>query len=379
MAVLSALSLLFVAPATAQLQDLLDEPLNSTNANGPSCSAIDDREGGGPQRAGGFHITWTESDSAVEHAAVEQVVIERRVRSLSGSSVSEWFWRARVDTAAGGQEAASSFDDAGVPDGFELDGYRIRLALRDGTETTVPCNPAETGGAFRCMVDFDADGYRVSWKGGPVIAPGETRSHVVERDVNDEDEFFWRGRTESGFFLDTYNRNLPVYRVTIRTDVAGKMPIWGDSTTCELEMAPIGERRPTALGAMVCPVPDGNFVDTWGAPRGGGSRQHQGVDIFAPRGTIVLAPASGEISFGFGDLGGKVYRLEGDNGVYYYGAHLDAFVGANRRVEAGEPVGTVGTTGNAATTPPHLHFQIHPNGRLTNPVNPTPATREACR
>ncbi len=128
-----------------------------------------------------------------------------------------------------------------------------------------------------------------------------------------------------------------------------------------------------------CPVNGPhNAIDSWGAPRSSG-RSHQGIDIMASVGVPVVAPVSGQIVLAWGgNLGGNVFRLTGDNGVYYYGAHLDSFVGSSRRVEAGELVGYVGKTGNAQYTAPHLHFEIRPGGRSAAAINPTPDSAVVC-
>jgi peptidoglycan LD-endopeptidase LytH len=137
----------------------------------------------------------------------------------------------------------------------------------------------------------------------------------------------------------------------------------------------------SAPGGQVstCPVAGPvQFSDTFGAPRPDG-RGHEGVDIFAPVGTPVLAPASGRVEHFDNSVGGLSYRLYGDDGTYYYGTHLSGYenVGTGH-VEAGTVVGYVGKTGNAATTPPHLHWEIHPGGRGTSAVNPTEATESLC-
>jgi hypothetical protein len=67
-------------------------------------------------------------------------------------------------------------------------------------------------------------------------------------------------------------------------------------------------------------------------------------------------------------LGGNVaYLVEPDRTRYVY-SHLDAFEGQPRRVRAGEVIGYVGNTGNAASAPPHVHFEVHPQGGAA--VNP---------
>ena len=110
---------------------------------------------------------------------------------------------------------------------------------------------------------------------------------------------------------------------------------------------------------------------SFGAPRDGGRREHEGVDIFAKHGTNVLAAADGIVSsVGTNRLGGKVVwvwrPLRGE--AHYY-AHLDAqHVAAGTRVRTGDPIGTVGNTGNARTTVPHLHFGIYASGAAVDPL-----------
>jgi len=115
-----------------------------------------------------------------------------------------------------------------------------------------------------------------------------------------------------------------------------------------------------------------SFVDTYLAPRAG-YRRHQGVDIFAVSGTPVYAVVNGVIEDkGVNPLGGnKLWlRSPGDNWRYYY-AHLSGFgpgIANGTRVKKGQIIGYVGNTGNAITTPPHLHFESHvPSGAATNP------------
>ena len=115
----------------------------------------------------------------------------------------------------------------------------------------------------------------------------------------------------------------------------------------------------------------------FGDPRDGGRRVHHGVDIFARRGTPVLAAAAGT-TYRVGDtnIGGKVVWVRGDHGIRYYYAHLDSqHVGNDEWVEAGDTVGFVGNTGNARTTPPHLHFGVYRRGDqrgFRGPFDPFP-------
>ena len=116
----------------------------------------------------------------------------------------------------------------------------------------------------------------------------------------------------------------------------------------------------------------------WAATRDAGKRSHEGIDIFAPRGTPLLAVSDGRISStGDRGLGGKqIWLRDGLFGKTMYYAHLDSInVKKGQRVKLGDTIGFVGNTGNAKTTEPHLHFGIY-NGS-TGPVNPFPYVKKA--
>ena len=111
----------------------------------------------------------------------------------------------------------------------------------------------------------------------------------------------------------------------------------------------------------------------FGADRDAGVRRHHGIDIFAPRGTPVLAAARGIVrSISPNNLGGNVVWLSDyDRGQTLYYAHLDRHnVTAGQQVEIGDTLGFVGNTGNARTTPPHLHFGVYRRGQ--GPLDPYP-------
>ncbi len=114
----------------------------------------------------------------------------------------------------------------------------------------------------------------------------------------------------------------------------------------------------------------------WGANRDGGRRKHEGVDIFAPRGTPALASVNGVVSgVSVGKLGGNVAFLnDSERGIRLYYAHLDSWKVSNgQRVSVGDTIGFVGNTGNARTTGPHLHFGIY--GFNEGAVDPLPFIR----
>lgn len=117
-----------------------------------------------------------------------------------------------------------------------------------------------------------------------------------------------------------------------------------------------------------------NIQSIFGDARDGGRRDHHGVDIFSARGTPVVAAADGTIrSVSTTNIGGRVIWLSDASGrqsIYY--AHLDDWnVRAGQQVKTGDVIGFVGNTGNARTTPPHLHFGIYSGG----PVDPLPFIR----
>jgi len=110
---------------------------------------------------------------------------------------------------------------------------------------------------------------------------------------------------------------------------------------------------------------DTTAIRSWyGDPRDAGRRRHEGLDIFAPRGTPVLAAADGFIrSTRPNNLGGRVVWLRDDLGRTHYYAHLDSVVAVRgNRVQVGDTLGFVGNSGNARTTPPHLHFGVYARG-----------------
>jgi murein DD-endopeptidase MepM/ murein hydrolase activator NlpD len=109
----------------------------------------------------------------------------------------------------------------------------------------------------------------------------------------------------------------------------------------------------------------------WGDARDAGARRHEGIDIFAPKRTPAVAAADGVVTtVNENNLGGKVVWLRPHQADYIlYYAHLDKqLVGVQQQVQSGDTLGLVGNTGNARTTPPHLHFGIYAFGGAINPL-----------
>ncbi len=141
----------------------------------------------------------------------------------------------------------------------------------------------------------------------------------------------------------------------------GQLPDW--------TAGPYGGGSSYAGPPGACPVgPSHSFTDTWHAPRVG--HLHQGTDVFAPLGSPSYAVVDGVIDkVNDKGIGGIALWLRGDDGDrYYYAHHTANLVRVGQRVRAGEQIAIVGRTGNAETTPAHVHFEAHPGGGAA--VNP---------
>ena len=127
----------------------------------------------------------------------------------------------------------------------------------------------------------------------------------------------------------------------------------------------------TALIMPVVGIRTSQLYDSWGDSRDGGSRKHRGIDIMAPKGTPLVAVADGILSYiGEQPKGGLCLWLTTESGTSFYYAHLDRWAPGlfeGMEVHTGDLLGYVGNTGNARTTPPHLHFGINQNDEMVNP------------
>lgn len=137
---------------------------------------------------------------------------------------------------------------------------------------------------------------------------------------------------------------------------------------------------PSGLAIPVAGVRPDQLLDTYTQARAGG-RPHDAIDIMAPAGTPVVAAAEGTVEkLYFSDGGGGItaYVRSPDRRWTYYYAHLQAYAPGLRegqQVRRGDPIGTVGSTGNANPEGPHLHFAVHEmaagerwwQGRAVNP------------
>ena len=144
---------------------------------------------------------------------------------------------------------------------------------------------------------------------------------------------------------------------------------------------PLRVTPPLGVGHYMFPVAgDSNYVDTYGGFRGDvPGNWHHGDDIFAAIGTPVVAVADGTLNrVGWQRLGGwRLWVRDAMRNQFYY-AHLSGYSPLalhSKRVKAGDVIGFIGNTGDAFTTSPHLHFEIHPHQLLwlkyNGAVNPT--------
>lgn len=121
----------------------------------------------------------------------------------------------------------------------------------------------------------------------------------------------------------------------------------------------------TELRISIQNVRKSQIADTWGEIRSSG-RTHEGIDIFAIRGTPVFSVTDAYVVLaGQNQLGGNVVFIVGKGGVRFYYAHLDSIANGIKpgiKVTPDTVLGFVGNTGNAEGTPPHLHFGMHING-----------------
>ena len=134
-------------------------------------------------------------------------------------------------------------------------------------------------------------------------------------------------------------------------------------------------------GRHACPVLGSvRFSDTFGAARSR-DRTHEGVDMFAPKGTPLVAVTDGTtflVENSDDDIGGISLWIRAANGDSYFYAHnwRNLVRADGVSVRAGQLIALLGRSGNARATSPHLHFEVHPAGGPA--VNPTAYVTQIC-
>ena len=183
----------------------------------------------------------------------------------------------------------------------------------------------------------------------------------------------------SAFWVFTYNiinapRGLQPAGIVKKVDPPGAPPV------AVAEGLVVG---PAGLAIPVAGVRKEQLLDTFTQSRASGSRAHDAIDIMAAAGTPVLAATPGtveKIFFSEGGGGKTVYVRSDDRRWSYYYAHLQDYAAGlheGQRVQRGQVLGTVGSTGNANPAGPHLHFAINrmqPGQKWYDgePINPYP-------
>ncbi len=241
-------------------------------------------------------------------------------------------------------------------------------ALRDSLKITVPYRES---GYFSASKTF-AVGYRLdAQRGDRFLVRVETQ-----------------GQKETQVFIDVFalekrNRTTLIAASKADTNVLAWEP--RKTQTYLIRIQPellrtgrytITVTREPALSFPVQGRDSRQISSFFGAVRDAGRRRHEGVDIFAPKGTPALASVDGVISgVGTSPLGGNVaFLTDNDRNIRLYYAHLDRWnVSNGQRVSIGDTVGFVGNTGNARTTGPHLHFGIY--GFSDGATDPLPFIR----
>ncbi len=176
----------------------------------------------------------------------------------------------------------------------------------------------------------------------------------------------------SAFWLIAFNRG-PV------TTAAAPVPRQAEAQPAPAKAAI--EIGPSGLAIPVAGIKAEALANTYKQARSGG-RVHNAIDIMAPHGTPVVAAAPGVVEKLFFSQGGgiTVYVRSPDKQWMFYYAHLDAYAPGleeGQPVKQGDVLGTVGSTGNASPSGPHLHFAVNrmaagEDWHEGSPVNPYP-------
>ena len=197
----------------------------------------------------------------------------------------------------------------------------------------------------------------------PTAAAAAARSCVGQRAV----------AAGESWYVISRSTGVPIDALVAANNGSRSSPIHPGQTLCLPEVG-FGRDLPGVV-LDAAPVRGAcRFANSWQATRGGG-RLHAGVDLISPAGTPVVAAANGTLTRQTteGSRSGNAWWLTTSSGTYFFYAHLAGFsngLSVGSRVQAGDVIGFVGSTGNAVS--PHLHFEIHPSGG--GPVNPYSAS-----
>lgn len=165
----------------------------------------------------------------------------------------------------------------------------------------------------------------------------------------------------SAFWVFAYN----IFNAPGGLDSAGKVATVNPTDAPAVAIAEGLVVGPAGLAIPVAGIKQTQLVDTFTQARAGGARVHDAIDIMAAAGTPVVAASPGTVEKLFFSRGGggiSAYVRSNDGRWTYYYAHLQGYAPGlkeGQRVQRGQVIGTVGSTGNASPAGPHLHFAIN--------------------
>ena len=309
-------------------------------------AALEDHFSSRELRAGQELTIFMERPGAAAYAAAEAVQGETPQARLAGLSFRPDEERTLTVSRAGDEfrarEAVASLEREVVRARGEVDSSLYLSAIERGATDRIV---VELANILGFAVDFRA------------IQPGDGFDVVFERFVNRRGETV---RTGEILYIVFEGRGEPLeyFRFEAPDGEVGYYTADGESARRLLMLMPInGARISSSFGMRFHPI-----LNT--------SRPHNGTDFAAPRGTPVMAAGAGVVERAnrYGSFGNYV-RIRHSNGYETAYAHLNGFargVRAGARVQQGQTIAYVGTTGRS--TGPHLHYEVHLNGRPTDPM-----------
>ncbi len=244
---------------------------------------------------------------------------------------------------------------------FSLWDAAYQTALKDSVAVPLPYGEK---GTFEPSTNVTYS-YNVKLEAGEMLTATVEKDSVSQRTFMEILEFrngsfeSVESGSENSSYLEFPVKNPGLFKVIIQPEIAANTSFFIQLNKKPLYGFPVAGKGNAAIQSF------------WSDSRDGGKRSDEGIDIFASRGTPVVAVTDGTISYtGDRGLGGKqVWQRAGlfGNSIYY--AHLDWIaVSDGQSVKMGDTLGFVGNTGNAKTTTPHLHFGIYRTGGAVNPL-----------
>jgi murein DD-endopeptidase MepM/ murein hydrolase activator NlpD len=278
------------------------------------------------------------------------IVMGRRETKRVPRPLETLAYRADFDTRVELARTATGFEakaiDIPVRDAPKVQSVRVGSSLyASARRAGVPQQAvASLVSALRYSVDFERD-----------VNARDTMTVVFDRQIT-EDGLVRTGALQH-VSLDLSERSRPVE--LLRFAPGGERAEFfypdGMSVRALLMKTPVdGARQTSGFGFRLHPIL-------------GYSRLHQGADFAAPSGTPIQSAGAGVVKFaGWHGGHGKTVKVQHQNGLMTLYAHMSSIaVSVGQRVAQGQSVGAVGSTG--LSTGPHLHYEIHLNGRAVNP------------